>query len=66
VAARRPPRFSGTLFGWKEHYLPIAKRMAPLLSDGRTRPTKLVSRLSRLGLLIAALAALVAVGCQYL
>jgi hypothetical protein len=66
LAAQRRPVFSGQLFGWKEHYDPIAKRMAPMISGDGKRPRKLLARLSRLGLLIATLATVVAVGCQYL
>jgi hypothetical protein len=57
--------FTGKLFGWKEHYDPIAKRMAPIAS-GDSRGRKLIARWSRLGLFIAVLATVVAVGCQYL
>jgi hypothetical protein len=61
------PMFTGRLFGWEEHYEPIAKKMQPLLA-GRERNRKpgLFGRLRRLGLLLALLAAVVAVGCHVL
>jgi hypothetical protein len=68
MAAQRRPMFSGKLFGWKEHYEPIAKRMAPLAdAAGSKRDLKLLAtRLSRVGVIIAALVTVVAVGCRYL
>jgi hypothetical protein len=61
------PIFTGRLFGWEDHYEPIAKKMQPIL-EGRAKKKAagLLGRLRRFGLLIALLAAIAAVGCHYL
>jgi len=65
--AKRHPRFTGALFGWDEHYSPIAAKMGPIVEAMHQKAERsLLARLRRIGLLIVALASIVAVSCHYL
>lgn len=65
--AQRRPSFTGPLYGWDDHYKPIAKKMAPIVAAmHRKAERSLLGRLRRIGFLIVLLASVVAVSCQYL
>jgi hypothetical protein len=65
--AKRRPYFTGLLYGWDEHYGPIAKKMGPVVDAMQRKAERsLLSRLRRIGLLIVALVSIVAVSCHYL
>jgi hypothetical protein len=63
---RRPrPSFSGTLFSWRDHYHPIFEKIVPVVTSKAERERRFLSRLARLTLWAAVLAALTTVGCEY-
>ena len=60
----RLPSFRGTLYSWKDHYQPIVNRLAPIVAQ--REKSRGGSRVRRLCLAAALIAAVAAVGCGLL
>jgi hypothetical protein len=60
----RLPSFRGRLYSWKDHYQPIVNRLAPIIAQ--REKSRGGSRVRRLCLAAAVIAAVAAVGCGLL